>query len=52
MENGSLKNRIDDGSLYEGTQEEVWERLLDIAIQFAWSLYYAHVFRRTAAGHT
>ena len=42
MENGSLKNRIDDGSLYEGTNEEVQERLLDIAIQFAEGLHYAH----------
>ena len=42
MENGSLKNRIDDGSLYEGTNAEVQERLLDIAIQFARGLHYAH----------
>ena len=42
MENGSLKNRIDDGCLYEGTEEEVQERLLDIAIQFARGLHYAH----------
>ena len=52
MENGSLKNRIEDGSLYEisGEQERTggdWERiiqlrLLDIAIQFARGLHYAH----------
>ena len=42
MENGSLKNRIDDGTLYIGTEREVQERLLDIAIQFARGLYYAH----------
>ena len=42
MENGSLKNRIDDGSLYEGTEEEVRARLLDIAIQFCRGLHYAH----------
>ena len=52
MENGSLKNRIDDGSLYElsdgqevpsGEKEQVIQaRLLDIAIQFARGLHYAH----------
>ena len=42
MENGSLKNRIDDGTLYEGTEKEVQARLLDIAIQFARGLHYAH----------
>ena len=52
MENGSLKNRIEDGSLYEisGEHERTggdWERiiqlrLLDIAIQFARGLHYAH----------
>ena len=52
MENGSLKNRIDDGTLYEipeeqGTSDEekkqvLEERLLDIAIQFGRGLHYAH----------
>ena len=42
MENGSLHNRIEDGSLYVGTEREVQERLLDIAIQFARGLHYAH----------
>ncbi len=42
MENGSLKNRIEDGSLYAGTEKEVQERILDIAIQFARGLHYAH----------
>ena len=42
MENGSLENRIKDGSVYEGTEEEVQKRLLDIAIQFACGLHYAH----------
>ena len=45
MENGSLKNRIEDGSLYEVSEEQkrtggdreriIQARLLDIAIQFA-----------------
>ena len=52
MENGSLKNRIDDGTLYEVSEEKeespeerqgiIQERLLDIAIQFARGLHYAH----------
>ena len=42
MDNGSLKDRIRDGSLYEGTQKEVQERILDIAIQTARGLEYSH----------
>ena len=42
MDNGSLKDRIRDGSLYEGTEEEVQERILDIAIQTARGLQYSH----------
>ena len=42
MENGSLENRIRDGRVYEGTEDETQERLLDIAIQFARGLHYAH----------
>ncbi|MBO7662244.1 MAG: protein kinase [Clostridia bacterium] len=42
MENGSLKDRIGDGSLYEGEDKEVSARLLDIAIQYARGLHYAH----------
>ena len=42
MEGGSLKNRIDDGTLYEGLKDEVEARILDIAIQFAEGLHYAH----------
>ena len=42
MDNGSLKNRIKDGSLYEGTEEELQERILDIAIQTARGLQYSH----------
>ena len=42
MENGSLAQRISDNTLYEGSKAEVSERLLDIAIQFAEGLHYAH----------
>ena len=42
MENGSLADHIKDGTLYDGTADEVQERLLDIAIQFARGLRYAH----------
>ena len=42
MDNGSLKDRIRDGSLYEGSEEEVRERILDIAIQTARGLVYSH----------
>ena len=43
MDGGSLRDRIRDGSLYKGTPEEIQERILDIAIQAARGLYYAHV---------
>ena len=39
---GSLKSRIDDGSLYEGAPREALERILDIAVQVAWGLAYTH----------
>ena len=42
MENGSVEDHIKDGSLYVGSRKEVQERLLDIAIQFARGLHYAH----------
>lgn len=42
MEKGSLESHIKDGTLYEGTDDEVQERLLDIAIQFARGLRSAH----------
>ena len=42
MENGSLESRIKDQTLYSGTYKAVQERLLDIAIQFARGLHYAH----------
>lgn len=42
MDNGSLSDRIKDGSLYEGSSDEVQERILDIAIQSARGLRYSH----------
>lgn len=42
MDGGSLKDRIGDGTLYEGSPEEVEERLLDIAVQAARGLRYSH----------
>ncbi len=42
MDGGSLGDRIRDGSLYAGTEEEVQERLLDIAVQSARGLQYSH----------
>jgi len=42
MNNGSLKDRIRDGSLYEGTDAEQIERLLNLAIQFSRGLRYSH----------
>ena len=42
MDNGDLEGRIKDGSLYKGSDREVQARLLDIAIQFARGLRYAH----------
>lgn len=42
MDGGSLKDRIRDGSLYAGTEEEVQKRILDIAIQGARGLMYSH----------
>ena len=42
MDGGSLADVIQDGSLYRGTGQEQQQRLLDIAIQFARGLHYAH----------
>ena len=42
MNGGSLKDRMNDGSLYAGTPEEVQERIFDIAVQAARGLLYAH----------
>jgi predicted Zn finger-like uncharacterized protein len=42
IEGGSLKDWIESKKLYEGGKEKALERILDIAIQFAWGLHYAH----------
>ena len=42
MDRGSLKDCIKNRTLYEGEDEEVTERILDIAIQSAWGLSYSH----------
>jgi WD40 repeat protein/serine/threonine protein kinase len=42
VDGGSLKNWIDSRKLYEGGHEKSLERILDIAIQFARGLDYAH----------
>lgn len=39
---GSLRDWIHDGRIYEGGPEAARMRILDIAIQFAWGLDYAH----------
>jgi WD40 repeat protein len=42
VEGGSLKDWIEDQHLYEGGKAQALERILDVAIQFAWGLVYAH----------
>jgi WD40 repeat protein/serine/threonine protein kinase len=42
VEGGSLADWIKSGKLYEGGPERALERILDVAIQFAWGLGYAH----------
>ena len=42
VDGGSLKDWIGSGRLYEGEHDEALERILDIAIQFAWGIDYAH----------
>ena len=42
VEGGSLKDWIDSRKLYESGTEKSLKRILDIAIQFAWGLDYAH----------
>ena len=42
MDGGSLKDWLTDGRLYEGTEKEQLSRILDIAIQYARGLHYAH----------
>ena len=42
VEGGSLKDWIESKKLYEGGEQETLKRILDIAIQMAWGLHYAH----------
>lgn len=42
MNRGSLKDCIKSGSLYSGEEQEIQERILDIAMQSAWGLAYSH----------
>ena len=42
VEGGSLKEWIDSRKLYEGGARQALERMLDIAIQFAWGLHCLH----------
>ena len=42
VEGGSLKDWIDSHKLYAGETKEALERMLDIAIQFAWGLHCLH----------
>lgn len=43
MSGGSLKDRIDDDTLYKGSSEQIQKRILKIAIQSAGGLQYAHL---------
>jgi WD40 repeat protein/serine/threonine protein kinase len=42
VEGGSLAEWIHDGRLYQGGPEAALARIVDIAIQCAWGLHYAH----------
>ena len=42
VEGGSLEDWIRTGKLYEGGPVKSLVRILDIAVQFAWGLHYAH----------
>ena len=42
VEGGSLSEWIKTRKLYEGGPGKALERIMDIAIQFAWGLHYAH----------
>ena len=41
-EGGSLAEAIESARVYEGGHQEALARILDVAIQFAWGLDYAH----------
>ena len=42
VEGGTLSDWIRSCKLYDGGKEEALKRILDISIQFAWGLHYAH----------
>ena len=42
VQEGSLADWIGKRKLYEGGHKQALERILDVAIQFAWGLHYAH----------
>jgi WD40 repeat protein len=42
---GTLDDWIRSEHLYKGEQKEVLLRMIDIAIQFAWGLHYAHEYK-------
>jgi WD40 repeat protein len=42
VDGGSLADWIRSRRLYEGGPDRAMERILDVAIQFAWGLHYAH----------
>ena len=42
VEGGSLKELIDGKKLYDGDHVIALRRIIDIAIQFAWGLHFAH----------
>ncbi len=42
VDGGDLKQQINSQILYHGNQKQILNRILDISIQFAWGLYFAH----------
>lgn len=42
VEGGSLKEWIDGGMLYAGGERRARERILDLSLQFAWGVGFAH----------
>lgn len=42
IDGGSLQDWINDKRLYRGGNDRALKRIIDIAIQFAWALHYAH----------
>ncbi len=42
LDGGDLKQQITSRMLYQGDQKQILNRILDISIQCAWGLYFAH----------